>query len=217
MTSAPQGTFIHYRGPGGAPEGYDREVAALRQDTAYHMDTKGWRFLAYSWAVGQSGRIYEARGWDMAGGHTYGWNNKSHAVLWIGGDQGVPSDAALKSIKVVVDEARRRYGYDQFARPHNSVNSTSCPGGHLTNQIALGYFEGSTPETPSEETPEMAEPKIMLRSSNGKVWLTQGVTKVHVPTPDHVAALRYLGVVDAIGKGDADTLLECLGTLEGGL
>lgn len=213
IQSPVEGIFIHYRGPGGAPAD---EAAALRQDQNYHMDVKGWSDIAYSWAVGNSGRIYRLRGWGIRGGHTAGWNDRSHAVLWIGGDDGTPSEAALDSIAIVVNESRQRYR--GFCQGHRDVNPTSCPGDKLYAQLKAGRFD-RVPVPDVEEEDDMPEPKILLRSvdANGAshIWLTQGITKVHVPSMKHVDILRFLGVKDAT-QGDSTKLLETLGTLPNG-
>ena len=215
ITSPVEGIFVHYRGPGGAPVGFDAEAQALRNDQSFHMDTRGWSDIAYSWAVGNSGLIYELRGWDVRGGHTAGWNNRSHAVLWIGGDEGVPSDAALNSITTVVTEHRRRYG--GFVKGHRDVNSTSCPGDLLYAALKAGRFT-SVPEPEPED--DMAQPQFLLRSvdtaGHSHIWLVQGNVKVHVPSGDHVTLLRFLGVTDST-EADSTKLLETLGTLPNGV
>lgn len=68
-------------------------------------------------------------------------------------------------------------------------------------------------DNPEDEVPE---PKLLLRDKNGKVWLTQGISKVHVPSPAHADLLRYIGVKDNTGP-DSTQLLETLGTLPNGV
>lgn len=66
------------------------------------------------------------------------------------------------------------------------------------------------------EDDEMPEQKVLLRDKNGKIWVAQGITKVHVPSPEHADVLRYIGVQDNTGP-DSTKLLETLGTLPNGL
>ena len=128
---ASEGIFVHYTVTATGPD----EAAICRSVQAFHMGTKGWQDIAYSWMVGQSGRIYEGRGWGVAGGHTEGWNSRSHAVCWIGGDE-QPTPAALSAIAAVCAEHARRYG--GWVKPHRAVSSTSCPGDILTGWVAAG-------------------------------------------------------------------------------
>ena len=34
----------------------------------------GWWDVGYSFMVGEDGNVYEGRGWDQVGAHTYGYN-----------------------------------------------------------------------------------------------------------------------------------------------
>jgi peptidoglycan hydrolase-like protein with peptidoglycan-binding domain len=166
--SKSEGIFVHYIGPGGAPSGMEAEKAALRTAQKYHMDTKGWADIAYSFAVGNSGAIYDLRGWGVAGGHTQGWNTKSHAVFWIGGDEGIPSDAAFTSLNTVINEHNRRYP-GGFVKGHGDVNATSCPGIHLKNWIKNGRPSKGVGAPPPavQNTPGL--PPTIQRGSVGSV------------------------------------------------
>jgi hypothetical protein len=35
----------------------------------------GFTDIGYSFVVGEDGNVYEARGWDAVGAHTYGYND----------------------------------------------------------------------------------------------------------------------------------------------
>ena len=108
------------------------EAARVREVQNFHMDKRGWQDIAYSWLVGQSGNIYEGRGWGVAGGHTDGWNDRAHAVCFIGNsDVDQPTSAALASILAVKAESAALYGSHVTTRLHGDVNQTGCPGGHL--------------------------------------------------------------------------------------
>jgi len=150
-----RGVFVHHLASGSKPEDVQ-----LRSAQNYHMDVKKWLDLAYSWGVGQSGRIYEGRGWGVAGGHTEGHNTTSHAVAFIGNsDNDVPTPAALQSINEVIAEHDRRFGKG-FVRPHQAVSATACPGGFLTRWIAAGR-PLDNPPTPTPTPPPPLEPPDM--------------------------------------------------------
>jgi N-acetylmuramoyl-L-alanine amidase len=134
--------FVHHTVTGTGPD----EAAIVRQVQAFHMDTRKWQDIAYSWLVGQSGAIYEGRGWGIAGGHTEGWNSKSHAVCFIGNtDNDVPTPQALAAIEAVWAEHARRYATNTL-RTHRAVNQTGCPGAQLTAWVAAQ----SAPPQPSD-------------------------------------------------------------------
>lgn len=130
------------------------EAAIVKSIQDFHMNTRGWNDIAYSWLVGQSGTIYEGRGWLVNGGHTEGWNFRSHAVCFIGNsDTDVPTDAALRGISTVIRESLARFG--GFVKPHSAVNQTGCPGRHLTEWIAA---EGYLPPAPAPGVPSAPAP-----------------------------------------------------------
>jgi hypothetical protein len=183
-----EGIFVHYRGPGGAPTTPAGEAAALRQDQAFHMDTRRWQDIAYPWAVGQTGRIYQLRGWGVQGGHTEGWNSRSHAVLWIGGQDATPSPAALTSIQTVCAEHRRRYG--GWVRPHNSAAATSCPGVTLTRLTLEGFFSTTQAPPPIKEEPHVRPDQLI--SYKGGIYLVVGATQRahHIKSPDDVTWIQ---------------------------
>ena len=66
-----------------------------------------------------------------------------------------------------------------------------------------------------EEEEEEVKP-ILLADSKGRVWLVFGNTKSHVPSPDHMRVLEFLGVQNLAGTPN-DLWLESLGTLPSGL
>ena len=42
----------------------------------YHINTKKWCDVGYSFLIGGDGKVYEGRGWDEIGAHTFGFNSK---------------------------------------------------------------------------------------------------------------------------------------------
>lgn len=36
---------------------------------------QGWWDIGYSFMIGEDGNVYEGRGWDEVGAHTYGYNS----------------------------------------------------------------------------------------------------------------------------------------------
>ncbi|XP_075556218.1 peptidoglycan-recognition protein 2-like [Dermacentor variabilis] len=50
----------------------------------FHMDTRDWYDLGYSFLIGGDGRVYVARGWDASGAHTKGHNEDALAASFIG-------------------------------------------------------------------------------------------------------------------------------------
>ena len=52
--------------------------------------------IAYSFLVGEDGRIYEGRGWNKVGAHSYRYNSRSYGISFIGNyNFTLPNNAAL--------------------------------------------------------------------------------------------------------------------------
>lgn len=191
----------------------------LRNMQRYHMTNNGWSDIAYSFIIDQLGRVWEGRGWGISGGHTAGANSTCHGVLFLIGDgshEAVTPQAAAAARELKA-EHDRRYGHGWW-KGHQEVagnpSGTSCPGSVILGQVRSGLFEPAA--APPALIPEEDPVPIMLSDSRGKVWLVSGNVKAHVPTPDHMRVLEYLGVRNLAGKPN-DLWLESLGTLPSGL
>ncbi|GFO44102.1 hypothetical protein PoB_007060700 [Plakobranchus ocellatus] len=53
----------------------DSCAAAVRSFQDFHMDTRGWDDIGYSFLIGGEGTVFEGRGWDRVGAHTKGHNS----------------------------------------------------------------------------------------------------------------------------------------------
>tara|TARA_R110000751_G_scaffold296_2_gene1329 strand:+ start:158 stop:940 length:783 start_codon:yes stop_codon:yes gene_type:complete len=110
----------------------EEELSQLTQIQALHQNDRKWNDIAYNFCVGDSGTLYEARGFGnrsaAQGGKTrdeINYNNKHYiAVCWLGGSNAddQPSKEAVSAVK----ELWKKVGGQ--LRPHSSFKSTSCPG-----------------------------------------------------------------------------------------
>ncbi len=128
-------TVIHWGGgtnPGDPNNTLEEQIAyeksILRGWQRYHIDTRGWTDIAYSYAVGQSGMRYRLRGENRAGatrgdyeGDGIPENEEARALVWIGGQGHEPSDAAYRSMDSMVDPSMP-------VILHFEVRQTACPG-----------------------------------------------------------------------------------------
>lgn len=137
------GVALHHGGGGNylahlQPYSQANEIQQLQQWEGYHLYGKGWRGLAYGWAVGQTGTIYRIRGWNRYGAHTgdvdgdgIANNDEIVPLLFIGSGSRVRlSPAAQESIEwlrrnvieVRSPNAKRLYGHQEITQ------GTTCPG-----------------------------------------------------------------------------------------
>lgn len=110
----------------------------LRSIQRFHRETRGWSDIAYNVLVDMDGVAYLGRGFGRVGAHTKGYNSSSVAVAYLGdGDRAVPQ-AALRSIRAVMEEADRWFGRPLERLPHRAVGATACPGDLLAAWLAAG-------------------------------------------------------------------------------
>lgn len=133
-----------------------KERAVLRGWESYHLN-KGWRGIAYNFAVGQSGTAYRLRGFNNNGAHYesddidhdgISSNSESIAVVFILGVGQEPSLHAWRSFK----KLRRTLGYRTGVWPtvygHKEIaasggHSTACPGTPIMTRITRRWRTGS--------------------------------------------------------------------------
>jgi N-acetylmuramoyl-L-alanine amidase len=173
-----KGVFIHYNGPAvsnSVAQGDYQSVRTFLQGIQnYHMNTQGWPDIAYSWCVDAVGRIWELRGWGIAGAHTLNHNWDSHAIfLPLGGNQ-APTPEQIASCKIVIAEHNKRYGTGFVKGHQDAPNSTSCPGPVVLPMVRRGDFN-PTPQQQQIIDPLKGEtkmnPPVMMRNPNGEIWI----------------------------------------------
>ncbi len=136
--------IIHWTGsclPDGASEA--TEAAHLRGVESYHVNSRGYSAVGYSFLVCPSGRVYEGRGWAKYGAHT-GNNNGNrvgHGISVVDCSGDVP-DVVLDSIRQLIAEGQRlgHVSKDVKVTGHRDWGSyfgggTSCPGDYLYSQL----------------------------------------------------------------------------------
>lgn len=133
----------------------------MRAIQQYHMDSRGWSDIAYSFCVDDNGDIYEGRGVGIAGGHTKGRNTVSHAICLMGNfhQRPVPR-SAMQSVAALAAHGIDRGWWTSWTSGHRNAPgaSTSCPGDYAMRAwrdlVALTDLYRSTPPT-QEDTDDM--------------------------------------------------------------
>ncbi len=133
----PDKVVIHWGGDTVPPVTRLGERRLFRGWQNYHIDTKGWRDLAYGAGVGNSGDAYRARGWNPQGATSGDFeddgipeNNEAWAIVWMGGSGGPISDAAYATMGRLVREALTTIdAANDLVIGHRNVKGvTTCPG-----------------------------------------------------------------------------------------
>lgn len=134
--------LTHYHG---GPPKRDRGVEMAREIEAIHL-ANGWAGVGYNWLVGQDGVIYEGRGWSLVGAHCPKHNRVGIGTYVAVGGHQVPSDAALRAVDEVYDEACRRARRGLRKTYHGANYPTECPGVHLRAWVKTGMPRPPDPQ-----------------------------------------------------------------------
>ena len=233
------GVALHHGGGGDYPAGNPpytqaKEIAQLRAWEAFHIDGRGWRGLAYGWAIGQTGTIYRARGWASYGAHTgdvdgdgIANNSEIIPIIFIGsGHHHLLSSAAREAtaqirrwIEGQAPKATYLYGHQEL---RGTV--TSCPG-----PIGMTYVRAnrklnslSIPQEDDDMWQYLNIDESLIRHAHTQGWFkrpdgspdkTAATLKYwlqHLPEwqkgePDPGFAQDWLGLRRAISNGIART------------
>jgi hypothetical protein len=143
----------------------DRCDDKVRVIQGFHMDTRGWNDIAYSFVVCPHGNVFEGRGWGVrtAAQGTNAGNSHFHAVCFLGGKGDPVTDAAKAAISAVRAELVRRLPRATDVKPHSWFHSTACPGPALRIWLARKGYEAVSekesqpvPPRPQVKTPAPA-------------------------------------------------------------
>lgn len=129
----------HHTGDSGVPATatVEEERAYLRRTEDFHIRTRGYKAIGYSYLVFPSGRVYEGRGFGKLGAHTLG-HNTDVGVCFVGNfEKQEPTVAALRAERRL--RARLRLHGVLLGRraPHSETFATSCCGKNLKQALGM--------------------------------------------------------------------------------
>ncbi|XP_053224710.1 peptidoglycan recognition protein 3-like [Podarcis raffonei] len=111
----------------------------VRNAQDYHLGLKGWCDVAYNFLIGEDGLVYEGRGWRNVGSHTYGYNDLSLGIAFIGTFvERSPNQAAWKALKCLLDFSVK-VGYlspDYLVVAHSDISNLVSPGEPIRSEIS---------------------------------------------------------------------------------
>ncbi|XP_015234846.1 PREDICTED: N-acetylmuramoyl-L-alanine amidase-like [Cyprinodon variegatus] len=132
--------FIHHTDTPSEPcLTFDKCAADMRSMQRYHQQDKDWADIGYSFVVGGDGNIYEGRGWNWQGAHTYGYNSKGYGVSFIGNFQSrLPSTHSMDLVRNQLASCAvsgKRLVSSYIIKGHRDMVSTACPGDAFYQEI----------------------------------------------------------------------------------
>lgn len=110
----------------------------VRFAQTFHIESRKWSDIAYNFLVGGDGYAYVGRSWDYIGAHSFGFNNISVGISFIGTFNSVIPNAsqlhaAQQLIKVGVEAGKIAPNYKLLG--HRQVSATLSPGDALYKVI----------------------------------------------------------------------------------
>lgn len=114
-------------------------AGVVRNIQRFHKTTRKWNDIAYSWLVCHHGHAFEGRGWDVMTAATYGVNDRSQAICFLGGDVEGRDDVTAfgrEALAALANDAISRYGRGLVLDGHRRWVATSCPGEEIMAWIA---------------------------------------------------------------------------------
>ena len=127
------------------------EKQKLRAIENFHVNTRGWNGIAYSFLFFPDGTVAEGRGWGRSGGHTEGRNSTAAGFCLIGhGDKqpatGAQWEAMRRTIAVGVAKGYLKPNPKISGHKDYSTKGKTCPGTLIYPHIQqeLGGITGPT-------------------------------------------------------------------------
>lgn len=160
ITPSRGGVTVHYEG-GGKLTGHPHSqcAARVRGIENFHVNTRGWQGIAYTFLVCEHGYVFEGRGLGhrTAANGTSSGNQNWYAVCALVGDSDPLAPALLTGIRDAVDYARA-HGAGGGINGHRDHLSTSCPGSKLYAWVKKGAPRPGTPAPPKPPKPGTTAP-----------------------------------------------------------
>ncbi|XP_069701745.1 peptidoglycan-recognition protein SA-like isoform X2 [Periplaneta americana] len=97
----------------------------------FHMKTRGWSDIAYSFLVGGDGNVYEGRGWDARGAFAHKYNGVAIGIAYIGNFVTVlPPPVQMEAGHWIISQGVQlgKIADDYKLLAHLQVSKTESPG-----------------------------------------------------------------------------------------
>lgn len=195
-----RGFVIHWNGPAASCVGRDhsrceRFWQAVRD---YHVNTKGWSDIAYSFGICPHGTRFTGRGWDQRQwangtdqvGPDDGGDQYWYTVLSFIGEGEHPTAEMVQGVRDLIQEGRDWARCMDRVLPHNAFKVKTCPGPEFTTYAQAWdnqpLHEGAFMALSDQEQAELLSAVRAMHSGNWRTpegfgdlaWLKSTVTEV---------------------------------------
>lgn len=120
----------------------------VRFAQTFHIESRKWSDIAYNFLVGGDGLAYVGRSWDYMGAHSFGYNNVSIGISFIGTFNSIKPPkrqlyAAQRIIELGVEAGKIAPNYKLLG--HRQISETLSPGDALYSIIQTWPHWSPTP------------------------------------------------------------------------
>lgn len=187
-----QGFVIHHNGPNvGFDESdpHSRCIAYWSGVKAYHMNTKGWSDIAYSFGECPHGTRFVGRGWDKNqfanGSDVVGVNDGKDSewytvLVFLGWNDNYtnpvdeePSTEMVAGVTKLITEGRTSGRCGMRILPHNAFKIKRCPGAYFTNYAKVYTGRPFVIPTPVQTIREDDDMFIVKHNGEGPTYATR--------------------------------------------
>jgi hypothetical protein len=140
------GLVVHYDGSdqGLAGKPHSACVDYWKRTRLFHMHTRGWLDIGYSFGACPHGMVLEGRGLDREQAAQPGGNTTWYSVTLMSGPGEHPTDKQITAVRELRAWLIGK-GLAAAVRGHRDFVSTDCPGSVLYGMVHDGTFAKSTP------------------------------------------------------------------------
>ncbi|MFB4317540.1 peptidoglycan recognition family protein [Actinomadura sp. 21ATH] len=180
------GLVIHYDGAnqGLAGKSHSACVSYWKSTRQFHMNTRGWSDIGYSFSACVHGYVMEGRGLNRQQAAQPGGNSTWYSCTLMSGPDESPTDAQIQAVRELRAWLMGK-GVAGSVRGHRDFISTSCPGDRLYRLVKNGTF-GKAPSEEDDDMPDyvsvgMAE----AQEFPPDVWVTVDWGKEYADSEHH--------------------------------
>lgn len=196
------GLVAHYDGSNQhlAGKSHDACRTYWKNTRKFHMNSRGWSDIGYSFAVCPHGYVLEGRGWQRQQAAQPGGNSTWTSVTFMSGPTEQPTAAQLEAFRALRAWLRGK-GLGTQISYHSKFISTSCPGRILREMVTSGQLAGAPADGGGGSTGDnWTETAVNKLPTIGK-----GDSGEHVQTCQGLLIARSHPEVKVNGQFDAAT------------
>lgn len=137
-----KGLVIHYDGPGRnlTHKTHTACVDYWKETRIFHMKTRGWLDIGYSYGVCPHGYVFEGRGIGREQAAQPGGNSTYYSCTLMLGEREAPSVVQIETTRQLRKWLMDVHKLGSSVKGHKDFISTSCPGTLLYKMVKDGTF-----------------------------------------------------------------------------